>query len=133
MKWKSQLTVEKTVLISRIVSWVFFIGFFLLAGLLSELAEINNIEWLNLITPFIGGISLIMLVISCIMPVILLILGVPWLAHAWHRGVNPIVISATPWDQTSIGGKILIYVYSIIDCVIIILIIWAFIHFNFQK
>jgi hypothetical protein len=113
MKWKSEFTVRKTVLISRLTFWLFF-GFFLLAGLISEAAEIDNLKWLKLVPPFVGGISLVLLVISWITPGILILMGLPWLARAWHRGINPILDSDIPWEQLSNAQKFLTYFWSLL-------------------
>ena len=113
MNSKSEFTVRKTVLISRLIFWL-FVGLFVLAGLINEVAEINNLNWLKLIPPFAGGISLILLVISWIMPGILILKGLPWLARAWHRGINPILDSDTPWDQLPSAQKFLTYFWSVL-------------------
>jgi hypothetical protein len=126
MERKSELAVEKIVLISRRIFWSFMALFFL-AGLVSAFTESYDLKWLEAIVPFIGGISLLLLVASWIMPGILILLGVPWLAHAWLRGINPIGISSTPWEEMSVGGKFLIYLYSTILFVAIILAIMSFI------
>lgn len=113
MKWKSEPVVQRTILISRRIFWVFFIIFFLLAGLIRELAEFFKLNWLLMTAPFIGGISLVLLAISWIMPGILILFRLPWLARAWLRGVNPIVISVTPWEQLSGVQKFLTYIWSL--------------------
>ena len=112
--WKSESVVNQTVKISRRILWVLFIIFFLLAGLLNELTEIFNLNWLRVFLPFIGGISLISLAISWVMPGILILIGKPWLARAWLRGINSIAVSATPWEQLSGWQKLLTYIWSFI-------------------
>ena len=112
--WKSESVANQTVKVSRRIFWVLFTIFFLLAGLLNELTEIFNLNWFRVFLPFIGGISLISLVISWVMPGIFILIGKPWLAHAWLRGINPIAVSANPWDQLSDWQKLLTYIWSFI-------------------
>lgn len=133
MKWKSDAVVQRTVLISRRIFWVFFIIFFLLAGLIRELAEFYKLNWLLMTTPFIGGISLTLLAISWIMPGILILLRLPWLARAWLRGVNPIAVTATPWEQLSSGQKFLTYVWSLVFSGFTLLAITGLIIQAFRK
>jgi hypothetical protein len=132
MNWKSELTINKTIIISRKIFWS-SMGLFVLAGVISAFTESFDLKWLEVTIPFIGGISIILLVISWITPGILVLLGVPWLAHAWLRGINSIGISSSPWAQMSAGGKGLIYLYSILFSGLTVFAIIGFIRFNFQK
>ena len=104
---KSEFPVKNIVSISRGIFWVYLPTFFLLGWLLNELAKINIFKWLSFLGLFIGGIAWILLAISCSLPGILILLGAPWLARDWLRGINPIVISDTPWEQLSIWQKFL--------------------------
>lgn len=133
MNWKSEAEIKRITLISRKIFWIFFITLFLLAGLISELAELYKLRWLEKAPIFIGGISLFLLAVSWIMPGILILLGVPWLARAWLRGVNPVAISATPWEQLSSGQKLLTYVWSLIFSGFILLAIIGLILQSVQK
>ena len=112
MKRISELTVQKAFLISRRIGCS-FLGLFLLAGFIGTLTESYDLRWLAVSAPFIGGISLILLAISWIMPGILIFLGVPWLARAWFRGGINLLISDTPWEQLSFGQKFLTYIWSL--------------------
>jgi hypothetical protein len=132
MKWKFEFTINQTTLISRRIFWS-FIGVFIFTGLISTFTETYNVRWLNIFVPFIGWISLILLAISWLMPGILILLGVPWFAHAWLRGINPIGISSRPFEQMSNGEIFLIYFYSIIISAFMVVAIIAFVRFNFQK
>lgn len=109
---KSDSAVEKTFLISRRIAST-CLALFLTAILIGAITESYDLGWIALTAPFIGGISLVLLAISWMMPGILILLGVPWLARAWlSGGVNPI-ISNTPWEQLSDGQKFLTYLWSI--------------------
>ena len=132
MKWKSETVLEKIILISRRIFWSFMALFFL-TGLMNEFAEHYAIKWLQVIVPFVGNISLILLVISWIMPGIFILLGTPWLSRAWLRGVNPIVISAEPWDRLSVGNKLLTYFWSITISIFILLATIGFLIHTSQK
>ena len=114
INWKSESIVNKTVKISRRVLWVYFIILFLLAGLLYELTEILNLNWLRIFVLFMGAISLVLLAVSWGTPGILILIGKPWLARAWLRGINSIAVSATPWEQLSGWQKLLTYMWSFI-------------------
>jgi len=132
MRWKSELTVEKAVVVSRRIIWSFF-GLFFLAGVISAFVEAYNLKWLEAVVAFLGGTSILLLVISCAMPGIFIFLGVPWLARAWYRGINPIWYSATPWEQVSSGEFRSTYLQSMISFVVLIIIIVAVIRYNFQR
>ena len=97
MKWKSESTVNRTTKISTRIfasGWIFF----LLAGLMGILADQFDLKFLGLLAPFVGGVFWILLTISWLMPGVLLLFGVPWLAHAWLRGVTNIWIPAKSWE-----------------------------------
>jgi hypothetical protein len=117
MEWKSESIANKTKVVSRRISWLFFPMFFIGAGLMTEVARIDGLKLLGSLSPFVGGTSLILLAISWLMPGVFLLLGVPWLAHAWLRGINPIAVPSTPWEQMSPGGKIFVYFHSILTVV----------------
>jgi hypothetical protein len=119
MKQNSELIVKKTTLISRRIFWS-FMGLFFFAGVLSAFAEPFDLKWLKIIVAFVGGISLILLVISWAAPGIFILLRIPWLSHAWLRGINS-RIPTKPWEQMSIGEKFLIYLFSISIFVVVVL------------
>ena len=132
MKWKSEFTINKTTKTSRNIFWS-SMGLFVLAGVISAFTESFDLKWLEITLPFIGGSSVILLVVSWITPGMLVFSGFPWLAHAWLRGINPIGVSSTSWDEMSSGGKISIYFYSMFLSGGMIFAIIGFIRFNFQK
>jgi hypothetical protein len=70
-------------------------------------------KWLEIICMTLFSISAVLLVISWITPGVLIILGTPWLAHAWLRGINSSVIWDMPWEQLSGIQKFLIYFWAI--------------------
>jgi hypothetical protein len=113
MKWQSESTIKGCFLLSRRIFWSFIV-LFILAGIISAFTESYDLKWLEIFPPFIGGTSLILLVVSWTTPGIFVVLGTPWLAQAWLRGINPIVISAKQWDELSAGMKLLIYFWSIV-------------------
>lgn len=83
--------------------FVFFLGAFVLS--------MAKVGWLASIS---FAISYILIFISWIAPGSFIIFGKPWLAHAWFRGINPIAISKTPWNQLSGFKKFLIYLNSLV-------------------
>lgn len=113
MKWISGFGVKETFLISRRIAWLCIV-FFLLAGLMSKFTAFYDIKWLGSIVPFVGGVSLILMAITSLMPGIMILLGAPWLARAWHRGFNPVGDSGTPWEQLSSRQKFLTYFWSLL-------------------
>lgn len=71
--------------------------------------------------------------VNLIMPGILILLKLPWLALAWLRGRNPIVFSATPWEELSKERRSLVFTNSIIWLVIVIaFFIWIIVS-NLQS
>jgi len=131
MRWKSDLMIEKIVLVSRKTIWL-SIGLFFLAGIISAVAEAYGPKWLEIIVAIVGGTSILCLVISWGMPGIFILLGAPWLARAWFRGIHPFWYSSTPWDDMSIGGRVSTYLQSIISFIILIVVIVVVIRFNIQ-
>lgn len=122
MKTKSVFLIERTILISRRMNLLFlpfFIG--VSAGLLIEFFNVNW-KWLEAVASFLIGISLLVLAISWVMPGIFLLLGIPWLAHAWLQGGNPYLFPPTPWEQTHSIDKLLVYINSIIPPAAIIVV-----------
>jgi len=81
------------------IFWVYLPTFFLFGWLLTELAKMDILKWLGFLALFIGGIAWALLALSWSMPGILILMGTPWLSRAWLRGINPIAISDTPWEQ----------------------------------
>jgi hypothetical protein len=106
-------------------------GLFFLAGVLSALVEVYALKWLEIIAKFLGGTSLVLIAISWIMPGIFILRGIPWIAHAWLRGINPLGVYSRPWEQLSTGGKVSVYIHSIIISAFMVIAVVAFIQFNF--
>lgn len=113
MEQRSKDEARKTVSIPRLF-WVLCIVLFLLVPLLNEEAGLFILNFLKYIPPVIGSIALLLLVIGWIMPGLFIVLGKPWLAHKSLRRINPVVVSARPWEQLSSGQKILTYIWSLI-------------------
>jgi hypothetical protein len=115
MQSKSEFTINKTNLVSRRItfSWILLFAF---SGIVELLIIFNELEWKWLEAIGLGFriIALSLIVFSWIMPGVLILLGAPWLAHAWLRGINPIGISSSPWEKMPFGGKVSIYLLSII-------------------
>lgn len=107
-EYKDRMAVE----ISKLSRNIFFssLGF----APLSVLSEILQLNWLVVAFTVLFVVAVL---ISWITPGIFLMLGKPWLAHAWLRGINPIWYSATPWRQLSLGAKVYIIVQSTIIAV----------------
>jgi hypothetical protein len=101
-----------------------------LAGIISAFVEVYGPKWLEILVAIPGGASILLLVISGGMPGIFILLGVPWLARAWFRGMNPIWYSSTPWDEMSSGEVRSTYLQSIISFVILIIVIVAVVRFT---
>jgi hypothetical protein len=78
-------------------------------------------------------ISELLLVVSWVTPGILIVLRVPWLAHAWLRGINPIAVPSTPWEQLSGGRKASIYFYAIGISALTLFAIVGFILYTIQR
>jgi hypothetical protein len=70
-------------------------------------------QWITIISGLLYVLSALLLVISWVAPIIFIVLNLPWLAHAWLRGINPIGVSPKPWEELSDWEKISIYLYSI--------------------
>ena len=132
MKRKSDPTIERTFLISRRIVWS-YLALFLLGVLIGPFTESYDLNWLKVIVQFIGVTSVILLAISWIMPGILILLRVPWLARAWFRGgINPIV-SDTPWEELSSIQKFLTYIWSTAISGFTLLAIMGLIIQSFRK
>ena len=128
MNQKSELAINKITTISRRIFWS-SIGLFFFTGLISMFTESYEVKWLNIFVSFVGWISLILLSISWLMPGVLILLRVPWFAHAWLRGINS-RLTSKPFEQMSNGEIFLIYFWSIIISVFMVLAIIVFIRFN---
>lgn len=81
---------------------------FLLLGLVSSLVQL---KWLAII---FGILFMLLALLSWITPGIFIVFGKPWLAHAWLRGINPLVVSGKQWNQLSVFVKFLIYFWSVL-------------------
>ena len=134
MKWKSEVTIAKVALVSSRITWSYIL-LIVLCGSLDAVLRYFKLEWqwLNVIGSFLTIVALLLLIISWIMPGILILLGVPWVAHAWIRGINPITVPSTPWEQMSSERKTSIYLYSILISGFTIFAIVVFTLFNLQQ
>jgi hypothetical protein len=102
MKQNSEYLVQKFNSISRKIFVSFLVLFFLGGAIGASLRSLHvTWKWLEIISIILLAISVLLLAISWITPGILILLRVPWLAHAWLRGINPVAISDTPWKQLS--------------------------------
>jgi hypothetical protein len=107
---------------SRIVFWLpIILG--ICSGVLSEI----KIVWVNLLSSVIYFFALIVFLTSLMYPGIFLIIGKPWFAQAWLRGINSFIIPAVSWKDLPVGKKIAVYFYSIVGFAFAILAIIAFI------
>lgn len=131
MKWSSEIMIIRTALISRRIFWS-SIGLFFLAGVLSVFAESFDLKWIKTIVPFVGGISLILLMISWTTPLVLILLGCPWLSHGWFKGINSL-IPYKPWDQMSFSGKFSVYISSVAGFITAILCILTIFLLNWRR
>ena len=102
----SQIAFEKYENFSRNIFWCSIV-FMIFSGVLSTV----NAGWSNWLSSFFFIFVLILIIVSWTTSGLLVILGKPWLAQAWLRGINSFIIPATPWDELSIGKKIMIYFY----------------------
>lgn len=114
MNWRSESTVKMFASISSRI-FISFIVLFCLSGTIGALSIFYEIKWkwLEVFNALLYIISELLLVVSWVTPGILIVLRVPWLAHAWLRGINPIAVPSTPWEQLSSGRKASIYFYAI--------------------
>ena len=87
-----------------------FISFFIFP-LLSLLSKLIQLQWLAM---FFGILFMLSFFVGWIMPGIFTVLGKPWFAHAWLRGINPIWYSAESWKQLSSGTKVGVILQSIV-------------------
>jgi hypothetical protein len=90
MKNYSEQTFLQLVSVSRSVVALFFI--FLISG------AITGINWL-------GTVAIFLALISWLIPGIMLISRTPWFALAWLRGMNPIWVPKTSWNELSRESK----------------------------
>ncbi len=87
----------------------------ILAGAIGTVLQMLALNWiwLNVIEFSLLGIFALLLTISCMTPGILIVFRVPWLAHAWFRGINTRVPNKS-WENLSIIQKFLVYLWSIL-------------------
>lgn len=104
-------TVQRVNYASRKVIISFFIIFILstLSGFLTQILKIRW-EWLEIL----GGVSFfieaLLLAIGMITPGILIVLGAPWYAQAWLRGIgSPFLFLSKSWEHLSGFQKNLVY------------------------
>ena len=115
MKQNSEYLVQKFNSTSKKIFISFMVLFFLGGAIGASLQSLHvTWKWLEIISITLLAISVLLLAISWITPGILILLRVPWLAHAWLRGINPVAISNTSWEQLSGFQKVLIYFGSIL-------------------
>lgn len=126
-----QSTVQRVAYISRNIFYSFML-IFVTVFVISFLLEISG-TWFELIGRVLLVFSVGLLVISWITPGILILFGKPWLAHAWLRGINPVAIWDTPWEQSSGLQKFLIYFWSILFSGFTLFGIIGFILQSFRK
>ena len=102
----------------------------------------RNVFILLLLSIFIGAITGIkilfwldgfLLIVSWITPGILIIFKLPWLSHAWLRGINSTWIPSSPWEQLSDGKRFMIYFYSLIFSGFIVVACIMYVIQLFQK
>jgi hypothetical protein len=134
MSQEHQSTVQRLTYISRNIFYSFLLIFCLSAvfGIFSQVLEISW-TWFEVIGHALLVFSVGLLVISWITPGILILLGKPWLAHAWLRGINPVAIWKTPWEQSSGFQDFLIYFWSILFSGFTLFGIIGFILQSFRK
>lgn len=87
------------------------------------LARLFPWNYIGLIVNLLFLIGAILFTISWITPVILMILGYPWLTHAWFVGIKPLGYSITPWEELPKKKKIGVYVNTIFSFVLVVAII----------
>jgi hypothetical protein len=133
MKWRTEIKDKRIVSIRRRIFWILCIILVLLAVVISEEAGLFILKWLKLVPPIIGSIVLILLAIGWIMPGVFVILGKPQLAHKWLRRINPVAVSATPWEQLSSGQKLLTCIWSITIASFTLLAVVAAILYALEK
>ena len=106
-------SVQRFTYISRRIMYSFILIFCLLAtiGIFLQVLGFSG-YWLETIGAVLFVIAAVFLGISWIMPGVLIVLGVPWLAQAWLRGMNPVAVWKTSWEQSSVFQKCLIYFWS---------------------
>lgn len=126
----SESTLKKTTVISRKI-FMLALLFFFLAGVFSAIAESFDSSGLKSLVFLLGGAFCVLFVISLIMPMIYILLGVPWLSFSWLQGINPIGLPSVSWEQVSAAGVIVIYLRSIISFAVLVLSIVSIMYFNF--
>jgi hypothetical protein len=118
----SQPTFENYEITSRIIFGLVII-LLLCAGIFSAI----NVLWLNWLSSIAFVFVQILLIVSWITPGFLVVLGRPWLAQAWLRGINTILIPSTPWEILPISKKIMVYFYSLSISAFVIFAVIAFV------
>jgi hypothetical protein len=110
MNQNPERIIQKYTSISRRIFLSVWLLFFL-GGVIAAAKIFLELEWkwLEVTGMVLFSLAELMLALSWITPGILIGFGVPWLAHAWLRGINPVAISDTPWEQLSSGKKVLTY------------------------
>jgi hypothetical protein len=132
MSQEHQSTVQRFTYISRNIFYSSLLIFCLSAVFGIFLLEISWM-WFEVIGRVLLVFSVGLLVISWITPGILILLGKSWLAHAWLRGINPVAIWKTPWEQSSGFQKFLVYFWSILFSGFTLFGIIGFILQSFRK
>jgi len=134
MKWQTESIIKKFTSVSSRV-FISFIVMFCLSGAIGALSIFFGInwKWLKVISALLNAISELLLVVSWVTPGLLIILGVPRLARAWLRGINPIAVSSTPWEELSNEEKISVYLYAIGISAFTLFAIVGFVLYNIRR
>jgi hypothetical protein len=115
MSYRSEVAVHKVTLLSKriLLSWIITT---VIDGLVGGATILLGIRWklMEIIAIVLFGFAALLLTISWTAPGIFIILRVPWLARAWLRGINPILIPDKPWEQLSGGEKFAVYFHAIV-------------------
>ena len=131
MEQSNQIAAEKMFLISRRITWVFFISF-IPAGIMAFLVQNFNQTWLEIVIPWLFGIACIFIIASWIMPGIFVLFRVPWLARAWLKGITP-RITLKSWEEYSRAEVFSTYFWSIFYFGCMVLGIIGFVYTKFPK
>lgn len=90
----------KLVSVSRRIQFLFYL-LFPVGAILGMISRVILFSYI--------GPSLIF--VSWLVPGLSIVLGAPWIAQAWLKGINS-SFPATPWNQLTKGQKLSIYFYS---------------------
>jgi hypothetical protein len=134
MRWLSEITAKN---VASISSKLFIFGILLIcfSGAISALSTFLQItsSFFQAVGSLLSVTGILLLFLSWITPGILIVLGFPKLAHSWLRGINPIAVSSSSWEELSDGQKIAICVYGIALSALTLLFTVGFLLHNFRK